>query len=595
MTDKHGFLLRRVLSLTALLFLMSAALAGTSSATGTTLCSGYGGCASAGRSDSGYSGSAGTSYWGMYPGHNCTNYAAYRLIRNGVDASYLRGHGNAYEWGGQAQAHGVAVNGTPAVGAVAWWAANSNGSGSLGHVAYVEEVGNGYILTSEDNYGGDFHWVRLTPGGYYPTGFIHFRDISPSVGDGTFVNYAGNVYRIAGGAPLYVSTWSAFGGTQPTVALNQAQFDSLRQQPADGTFVTGAQTGQVYRIVGGAPLYVSTWSAFGGTQPTTVVDQATLDNAGAGSVWNHLRYQPADGTFVTGGQTGQVYRFAGGAPLYVSTWSAFGGTQPTTVVDQAALDNGDAGSVWNHTRYRPADGTFVTGGQSGQVYRITGGAPVYVSAWSAFGGTQPTTVVDQAALDNGDAGSVWNHLRYQPADGTFVNGGQTGQVYRITGGAPLYVSTWSAFGGNQPYTTIDQGAIENASAGGVWNHLRYRPADGTFVTGAQTGQVYRFAGGAPLYVSTWSAFGGTQPTTVVDQAALDNGDLGGVWSHTRYRPADGTFVSGGQTGRPYRVSGGHAAVVDDWSPYGGVQPTTAVDQAAIDNAGAGGVWNHLIP
>ena len=35
-------------------------------------------------------------------------------------------------------------------------------------------------------------------------------------------------------------------------------------------------------------------------------------------------------------------------------------------------------------------------------------------------------------------------------DGTFVQVNETGQVYRIAGGAPLYVSTWSAFGGAQP-------------------------------------------------------------------------------------------------------------------------------------------------
>ncbi|MFD1048174.1 CHAP domain-containing protein [Kibdelosporangium lantanae] len=48
----------------------------------------------------------------------------------------------------QAQAHGVAVNSTPAVGSIAWWGANSNGSGPSGHVAYVEEVGPGYIVVS---------------------------------------------------------------------------------------------------------------------------------------------------------------------------------------------------------------------------------------------------------------------------------------------------------------------------------------------------------------------------------------------------------------------------------------------------------------
>ncbi|MFJ5984517.1 CHAP domain-containing protein [Lentzea sp. NPDC092896] len=173
----HLTLRRRLAPLVALM-LGVALVAPTASAASTTLCTGYAGCANTGRGNSDYSANSGTSYWGMYAGHNCTNYAAYRLVRNGADASYLRGHGMAYEWGSQAQAHGVSVNSTPAVGAIAWWAANSGGSGSTGHVAYVEEVGSGYILVSEDNWGGDFHWKKMTPGGYYPTGFIHFKDMA---------------------------------------------------------------------------------------------------------------------------------------------------------------------------------------------------------------------------------------------------------------------------------------------------------------------------------------------------------------------------------------------------------------------------------
>jgi hypothetical protein len=173
---------RRRLIATAVvtILLIIGALPGpTAWATSTTLCTGYSGCVSAGLGDGGYAAASGTSFWGMYPGHNCTNYAAYRLVRNGVDAGYLTGHGNAYEWGSQAQAHGVAVDSTPAVGSIAWWPANTGGAGSTGHVAYVEQVGAGYILVSEDNYGGDFYWKRMSPGGYYPPSFIHFKDVAP--------------------------------------------------------------------------------------------------------------------------------------------------------------------------------------------------------------------------------------------------------------------------------------------------------------------------------------------------------------------------------------------------------------------------------
>jgi peptidoglycan/xylan/chitin deacetylase (PgdA/CDA1 family) len=135
----------------------------------------------------------------------------------------------------------------------------------------------------------------------------------------------GAAYRIVGGAPVYVSTWAAFGGPQPCRVMSSAEIAALPRYPADGTFVRGTSTGAVYRIAGGAPVYVSTWVAFGGVQPFVDVDQAAIDRAGSGGFFGHLLFFPADGTFVRGTSTGAVYRIAGGAPVYVSTWVAFGG------------------------------------------------------------------------------------------------------------------------------------------------------------------------------------------------------------------------------------------------------------------------------
>ena len=66
----------------------------------------------------------------------------------------------------------------PSVGAIAWWGRYSNGSGSAGHVAYVERVvSSTEIIISEDSWGGTFHWRRiLKSSGRWPTGFIHFTD-----------------------------------------------------------------------------------------------------------------------------------------------------------------------------------------------------------------------------------------------------------------------------------------------------------------------------------------------------------------------------------------------------------------------------------
>jgi hypothetical protein len=109
--------------------------------------------------------------------------------------------------------------------------------------------------------------------------------------DGSFVGVTGRpeTYRMAGGAPLYTSSWEAAGVTpQPLTTLSQSQFDSLRAQPRTGTFLVGAASGNVYRVSKGVASYVPSWDPYGGPQPTVTVDQAALDNAGTGGVWDHL-------------------------------------------------------------------------------------------------------------------------------------------------------------------------------------------------------------------------------------------------------------------------------------------------------------------
>lgn len=145
-------------------------------AVNTYLCTGYTSCKSAGYSDSAYSANNDTMYWRMYAGHNCTNYVAYRLVRSGLpNERPWTGSGNATNWG---VAMSDITDSTPMVGAVAWWRANTPGAGSSGHVAYVEQVVSATeIVISEDMWGGDFHWRRITKdSGRWPAGFIHFND-----------------------------------------------------------------------------------------------------------------------------------------------------------------------------------------------------------------------------------------------------------------------------------------------------------------------------------------------------------------------------------------------------------------------------------
>lgn len=146
----------------------------------TYLCKGYDACRKAGYPHSGYKAvsNAKTMYWQMYGGHNCTNYAAYRLVQSGMpNKRPWTGEGNATHWG---VAMAKITDTTPMVGSIAWWRKGTSG-GASGHVAYVEQVVSPTeIIVSEDSWGGDFSWRRITSGKGWPDGFIHFNDVAVS-------------------------------------------------------------------------------------------------------------------------------------------------------------------------------------------------------------------------------------------------------------------------------------------------------------------------------------------------------------------------------------------------------------------------------
>ena len=61
------------------------------------LCVGFTACNNIGMGNAGYQNEYLQSHWGMYGGHNCTNYAAYRLIQHGVpNPNFPAGQGSAY-------------------------------------------------------------------------------------------------------------------------------------------------------------------------------------------------------------------------------------------------------------------------------------------------------------------------------------------------------------------------------------------------------------------------------------------------------------------------------------------------------------------
>jgi surface antigen len=180
----------------------------------TQLCDGYAACSTADFTTHGYQYHDYTSYWNMDAGDECTNYAAF------VESTAFHvptpnfGLGNAGDWAANARDHGVLVNATPSVGAVAEWDPGAAGIGSYGHVGVVEQVGpgNSYIVISQqhiysDNDGYDWQWISSGSNTWesWPDSFIHFvTPNAPSVPGYWLVSAKGNVYDF-GDARFYGS------------------------------------------------------------------------------------------------------------------------------------------------------------------------------------------------------------------------------------------------------------------------------------------------------------------------------------------------------------------------------------------------------
>ena len=255
-----------------------ATTAAPASATVTTLCVGYTGCAKLGMSSDGYASAGKSMYWRMYSGHNCTNYAAYRMVKSGLpNTRPWTGGGNATNWGG---AMGSKTNTTPKVGAVAWWRAGVYPAGSAGHVAYVEKVVSpDEIIVSMDSWNGDFSWARITRATKgWPSGFIHFNDVH-------ITNTAAPKIT---GTPKVGSQLTATAGSWSVAGTSFAY-----QWLADGTAISGATSSTLTATQGlkGKALSVKVTakatgynSANATSTPTAAVQPGVITNTAAPTI-----------------------------------------------------------------------------------------------------------------------------------------------------------------------------------------------------------------------------------------------------------------------------------------------------------------------
>jgi surface antigen len=238
----------------------SAALA--RSASWTVLCTGYVACAEAGMPHAGYRSARSTMWWRMYAGHNCTNYAAYRMVRSGLpNVRPWTGGGNATHWG---VARADLTDDVPAVGAVAWWRAHAGPAGSAGHVAYVERVvSRDVVVVSQDSWGGDFSWARISRSSTaWPSGFVHFND----------ARLTNSVRPRLTGTSKVGARLTATGGRWVPAAV------TLRYRwRADGAVVPGA-TGRTLRLARaqqGKRIVVRVTASRPGYRPVTIASART--------------------------------------------------------------------------------------------------------------------------------------------------------------------------------------------------------------------------------------------------------------------------------------------------------------------------------
>jgi hypothetical protein len=183
---------------------------------------------------------------------------------------------------------------------------------------------------------------------------------------------------------------------------------------------------------------------------------------------------PANGDLV---QTpdGAIYRLAGGAPLHITDCAPLPGG--CTSIHPIPGLTGFA----DH----PADGTLIAAAETSTMYRIAGGAPLTLSDCAALPDKCPTWQWVNAA-------TLWSdtaHLRDHPADGTFL-AAAGGAMYRVAGGAPLWIADCGSLNGCAGYVWVNTFTITNDTL-----HLRDHPADGTLLQGLPSSTYWTINGG----------------------------------------------------------------------------------------------------
>jgi hypothetical protein len=239
---------------------------------------------------------------------------------------------------------------------------------------------------------------------------------------------------------------------------------------ADGTLMRASDSGRIYKMVGGAPVWQATCAdsiCAGEVRPTT---QAVVD-AGPST--------PRNGSSAID-QRGRVYLFVGGAPIWQDSCGA-----PVTCGSPVKISDWSI-DARDHMSQTPADGQLVQARSDGTdlpVAVTAGGALIPFQSPqevmdAGFGSDWPSKVV---AI----SGNSYNLLGFTPADGTLVQGSGAGgptPVAMVLGNARINFST--------PQEVIDAGYGANwaskvrAIPARHFHAMPTVPRDGTLVQGS---------------------------------------------------------------------------------------------------------------
>jgi hypothetical protein len=289
--------------------------------------------------------------------------------------------------------------------------------------------------------------------------------------DNTLIQVTGKpeVYRVVGGAPVWLSTCGYDPANCPSNIQQVSDLSLYRAYPRDGVTIRNYDpSGAVYRFAGGAPLWMGKCDASSPCPEQYQVDAGSL-RLGSPS-W--IRQYPVDGTVVRNVDDGGFYRFAGGAPLVTRCDIGPGCVNPPTI-DNGTIDaNGTNGATPPHLRQLPADGTVVHNIDNNTFWRFAGGAPLLLGGCA---GCAVVTVDNRTFELDGTARAARPHMLPAPVDGTFLTTGA--RTFRVAGSGVVQVFDCSHLGGCPGAVAIDDHTIGSRAGG----RLLGSPKDGTIL------------------------------------------------------------------------------------------------------------------